>query len=170
MEGHESNKDHPVPKNSTEIPDFMPTTPAVPIRPSLAFACLKSVPLDRDSALQHIDFLRPLFEWQSSVDYLRDPPQGYLSEGMDLTGGLDDIAAKLNRDKKGGYGNEFEFLADLHTMTSVRPRDLHFAAPTLLLDLFDFPITAQFLSISDDGLTLPKIYLYGTAPPYVRVP
>jgi hypothetical protein len=170
MEGHESNKYHPVPKNYTERPMFMPATPSVPIRPSIAFACLKSVPLDRDSALEHIDFLRPLFEWQSSVDYLRDPPQGYLSEGMDLTGGLDDIAAKLNRDKKGGYGNEFEFLADLHTMTSVRPRDLHFAAPTLLLDLFDFPMTAQFLSISDDGFTLPKIYLYGTALPYGRIP
>lgn len=170
MGGHGSNKDYLVPKDSSELSSVIPATPAVPIRPSIAFACLKSVPLDRDSALQHIDFLRPLFEWQSSVDYLRDPPQGFLSEGVDLPGGLDDIAAKLNRDKRGGYANEFEFLADLRTMTSVRPRDFHFGSPTLLLDLFDFPITPQFLSISDNGLTLPKIYLYGTSPPRVRIP
>jgi hypothetical protein len=86
---------------------------------------------------------------------------------MDLTGGLDDIAAKLNRDKRGGYGNEFEFLTDLRTLTSVRPRDLHLDSPILLLDLIDFPITAQFLSISDDGLTIPKVYLYGTTLPHV---
>lgn len=164
VERLESNKDDPVPKNLSGLPSFVPATPAVPIRPSTAFACLRSVPLQRDSALQHINFLRPLFEWQSSVDYLRDPPQGFLSEAVDLPGGLDHIAAKLNRDTRGGYANEFEFLADLRTLTSVRPRDFHFAYSTLLLDLFDFPMSAQFVSISDDGLTLPHIYLYGNCP------
>ncbi|KAK4118063.1 hypothetical protein N657DRAFT_675792 [Parathielavia appendiculata] len=149
-----------VPKNRSELRSFMPATPSVPIRPSIALACLKSVPLYKDSALQQLDFLRPLLEWQSSVEYLRDPPQGYLSEGVDLIRGLDDIAAKLKEEKRGGYANELEFLADLRMLTSVRPRDFHFGYWTLLLDLFDFPMSAQFISISDDGLAMPKIYLY----------
>jgi hypothetical protein len=119
------------------------------------------VPLHKDSALQQVNFLRPLFEWQSTVDYLRDPPQGYLSEGVDLIRGLDDIAAKLSKGKKGGYNNEFDFLADLHMLATVRPRDLHFAYTTLLLDLFNFPLGPQFVCISDDGLATPRIYLYG---------
>jgi hypothetical protein len=151
-----------VPKNVTGNDFFVPVTPAVPIRPSLALDCLKSVPLHKDTALQQVDFLRPLFEWQSTTDYLQDPPQGYLSEGVDLVRGLDDIAAKLNKDKNGGYRNEFDFLSDLHMLALVRPRDFHFGYTTLLLDLFSFAMGPQFISISDDGLATPRIYLYGT--------
>ncbi|KAK4148577.1 hypothetical protein C8A00DRAFT_38847, partial [Chaetomidium leptoderma] len=140
---------------------FIPSVPAVPIPPSLAFACIRSVPLHKDSALQQLDFLRPLFGWQSTVDYLRDPPQGYLSEPVDLIGGLDDIAAKLKTKGGRGYANEYEFLADLYTLTSVRVRDFHFHYSTLLLDLFTPLMGAEFVSISKDGVSTPKIYLYG---------
>jgi hypothetical protein len=150
-----------VPKNVSRIEKYLiPSTPAAPIRPSVAFVCLNSVALHEDPALEQLEFLRPLFEWQSTVDYLRDPPQGYLSEGVDLIGGLNDIAAKL-KTKNGGYPNEFEFLANLYTLTRVRPRDFHFDYSTLLLDLFTFQMNAKFVSISEDGVSLPKIYLYG---------
>ena len=114
-----------MPKNLSPIEQyFLPSLPAAPILPSIAFACLKSVPLHKDSALAQLEFLRPIFEWQSTLAYLRDPPKGYLSEGVDLLGGLDEIAAKLKKER--GYVNEFEFLADLYTLTSVRVRDVHF--------------------------------------------
>ncbi|KAH6844535.1 hypothetical protein B0I37DRAFT_312394 [Chaetomium sp. MPI-CAGE-AT-0009] len=149
-----------VPKNLTEFERLLiPSAPAAPIRPSIAFACLKSVPLYRDTALGYVDFLRPLFEWQSTLDDLRDPPEGYLSEGVDLLGGLNDIAAKLHKER-GGYKNEFEFLADLYTLTTVRPRDYHFKYVTSIFDLFSFPRPARFVSISEDGVSVPKIYLH----------
>ncbi|KAL2135114.1 hypothetical protein VTI74DRAFT_9707 [Chaetomium olivicolor] len=138
----------------------IPTQPPIPVQPSRAFACLKSVPLHKDTALEQLKFLRPLLECQSTLEYLTDPPQGYLSEGVDILRRLDHIAAKLRVGKRTAYGNEFEFLADLYTLTAVRPRDRHFSYSTLLLNLFSFPFSPQFLSISEDGLSPPKVYLY----------
>jgi hypothetical protein len=123
------------------------------------------VPLHKETGLEHLDFLRPLFEWQSTVDYMRDPPLGYLSEGVDLIRGLDDIAGKLKEGKGRGYANEFEYLADLYTLTSVRVRDFHFIYSTLLMELFTVKMKAEFVAISEDGLALPKIYLHGTSIP-----
>jgi hypothetical protein len=158
-----------VPKNYSQFEQaLVPTAPAAPISPSVAFACLKSVPLYKDTALGQLDFLRPLFEWQSTVDDLREPPEGYLSEGVDLIGGLDDIAAKLKK-ARGGYGNEFEFLADLYTLTSVRPRDFHFIYTSSIFDLFSFPRAVRFVSISEDGFSAPKIYLHGMSSRYMLV-
>lgn len=155
-----------VPKDSTEFEQaIIPAAPAAPIPPSIAFECLKSVPLYKDTALGQLNFLRPLFEWQSTLDDLREPPEGYLSEGVDLLGGLDNITAKL-QEAQGSYKNEFEFLADLYTLTSVRPRDLHFRYTSSLFDLFSFPRPARFVSISTDGVSEPKIYLHGISSPY----
>ncbi|KAK4186713.1 hypothetical protein QBC35DRAFT_475223 [Podospora australis] len=136
---------------------YIPRVPAVPIQPSLAFACLKSVPLHKDTALAQLDHMGPLFEWQSTVDYLRNPPKGYLSEGVDLLRGLDEIRKKLKENK---YDAEFDFLADLHTLSSIMPRDAHFHQTSLLRSLFEFDPGVRFVSVSKDGLTTPKIYAH----------
>ncbi|KAK5659420.1 hypothetical protein OQA88_621 [Cercophora sp. LCS_1] len=130
--------------------------PAAPVRPSIVFACLRSITLDKETALKHIEYLRPQWEWQSTLDYLRSPPKGYLSEGVDLLGGLDNIEGKLKGDK---YRNEFEFLSDLHLLANVRVRDQHFGALNVLLDLFTFQAGADFVSISKDGVALPEIFI-----------
>ena len=58
-----------MPKNLTTLERrVIPSTPAAPIQPSVAFACLNCVSLHKDTALQQLDFLRPLFKWQSTVD------------------------------------------------------------------------------------------------------
>ncbi|KAK4177825.1 hypothetical protein QBC36DRAFT_326230 [Triangularia setosa] len=137
---------------------LQPPVPAAPIRPSLAFACLKSMPLYADVAKRQVDYLAPLIEWQSTVAYLRDPPKGYLSEGVDLTQGFKDIAANL-QERKPKYSNTFDFLADLHTLLSTRVRDGHFSARSLLLELFTFERGTQFVPISEDGLKTPRLYL-----------
>lgn len=147
-------KNFPVPFNL-----FYPRVPPAPIKPSLAYACLKSVPLYPDTALKQIEYLRPIFEWHSTLDYLKNPPAGYLSESVDVLGELDKIAANLRGNGTKQYKNEFDFLSDLHTLTSVRVRDVHFSYSTLLLDLFTFQMGMEFVSISKDGLALPEIFL-----------
>ena len=130
--------------------------------PSLAFSCLKSIPLDRETALQQTEFLVPLFAWQSTVDYLKDPPRGYLSEGVDLLGGLDDITAKLKAETP-AYTNEFDFVTDLRGLVR-RARDAHFGFVNILLDLFTPRPGVEFASISKDGLALPEIFVHGRSP------
>ncbi|KAK4031867.1 hypothetical protein C8A01DRAFT_51188 [Parachaetomium inaequale] len=48
----------------------------------------------------------------------------------------------------------------LYTLTAVRVRDFHFVYSTLLLDLFSFPREQRFVSVSEDGLSVPQIYLH----------
>ncbi|KAK5651826.1 hypothetical protein OQA88_11595 [Cercophora sp. LCS_1] len=137
---------------------MVPTAPPAPVKPSLAFSCLKSVPLNKTVALAHIQWLRPAFEWQSTLDYLKDPPRGYLSEAADLVGGLDEIAEKLN---KSVYANEFEWLSDLHALGAYRARDGHFNFLPTMLDLFTFSLGAKFVSVSKDGVSPPHVFLRG---------
>ena len=138
---------------------LVPKVPAAPVPPSLAFACLKSVPLNKEEALGLLTWLRPYFGWQSTLDHVRDPPRGYLSEAVDMLGGLDEIGKKLNAS---AYSNEFEFMADLYTLANIRVRDAHFSFLPSLLDLFTFRSGVQFVSISSDGLLPPQIFLHGT--------
>ncbi|KAK1832533.1 hypothetical protein QBC39DRAFT_280800 [Podospora conica] len=135
---------------------FVPTAPAAAVLPSLAFSCLKSVPLDKETALKHIDHLRPQWQWHSTIEYLKNPPKGYLSEGVDLLGGLDDIKAKLQDD---AYLTEWDFLADLHMLARVRVKDQHFHAANTFMNLFTFKTGAEFVSISKDGVSLPEIFV-----------
>lgn len=139
------------------LASYIPAVPAVPVKPSLAFACLKSVPLHKDNALAQLKHLRPLFEWQSTIEYNKKPPRGYLSEGVDLIQGFDDIAEKLNANRP-VYTNQYEFLVDLDTLQG-RVRDLHFSAVSLLLDLFTTR-GVDFVSISEDGWAPPKIFVH----------
>lgn len=139
----------------------MPKHPAVPIKPSLAYACLQSIPLDKNTAEKHVEWLRSFAVWHSATDHLKDPPQGFLSEGVDLLGGLDGIAQKL---KAAAYRNEFEFLVDVYTLGDMRVRDGHFSWAPQLLDLFTFRRGVEFASVSKDGTTLPNIYLHGKQP------
>ncbi|KAK0747116.1 hypothetical protein B0T18DRAFT_369884 [Schizothecium vesticola] len=147
-----------VPKSPTNPLEaaIIPAAPAAPVLPSLAFACLRSVPLDKETALKHIEHLKPQWQWHSTIEYLKNPPWGYLSEPVDLLGGLDEIKAKLQGD---AYRSEFDFLADLHMLSRVRVRDSHFHAGSALMDLFTFKTGAEFVSVSKDGVSLPEIFV-----------
>ncbi|KAK4448375.1 hypothetical protein QBC34DRAFT_352971 [Podospora aff. communis PSN243] len=151
-------RDHFVaPQNLTEIEKLvLPPVPLVSVKPSLALSRLKSMPLDKSKALAHVQYLKPFWEWQSTVDYLKNPPQGYLSEGVDLIRGTDDIAAKIRGDV---YANGYEFLADLNELQS-RVRDGHFGARNQVFDLWTTKFGKEFVSISQDGRTVPEIFLH----------
>ncbi|KAM7196897.1 hypothetical protein V8F20_006864 [Naviculisporaceae sp. PSN 640] len=150
-----------VPRNLTTLEELvgLGAIPPIPIRPSLAHACLKSIPLDKAPALAQVDVLRPMLEWHSTLDYLRDPPKGYLSEAVDVVRGLDEIQAKLGQ--LDVYKTEFDFLSDLYTLLSLRIRDGHFFYRPMLMGLFTFQLGVQFISISKDGISAPDIFLYG---------
>jgi len=127
----------------------------------VAFACLASIPLDKEASLAQLKTLRPMWEWQSTLDYNKKPPRGYLSEGVDLLQGLDEMAAMLKTNAT-PWSNQFQFLTDLQTLQS-RVRDGHFGSfPLLLTGLITFRSGADFVSISEDGVTTPKIFLHGT--------
>ncbi|RSL61536.1 hypothetical protein CEP53_005056 [Fusarium sp. AF-6] len=125
----------------------------VPI--STGIACLKSVPLDKERDLALLDYLEPLIEFQSTLEVLTDPPEGYLFPGVNVLGGLDTIRDNLNKNK---YKGQYEVMTDLRSLFAAA-NDLHFDYPPALLNTFYYVRRGlDFKSISSDGLSLPQIF------------
>jgi len=60
--------------------------------------------------------LLPYLSFQSTIGYLKKPPQGYLLPPIDVIGGAVAIREKL---RKGGYKIQLEFVSDIYQL--VRP-------------------------------------------------
>jgi hypothetical protein len=74
----------------------------------LAYDCLTSAPFNKSAALALIDSIRPYFLWQSTTQYLKNPPAEYVAKiqaGVDVWGGLDQIEHNA---KAGVYKQEFQ--------------------------------------------------------------
>src|ERR1700761_1795305 len=75
----------------------------------LAWDCLQSIPLNATGALDLVHSLKPYVRFQSTLAWLKNPPEEYqdkLFGPVDLLGGLDDIAQKIKDEE---YGGEYEF-------------------------------------------------------------
>ncbi|KAI8713414.1 TSPc domain-containing protein [Fusarium sp. LHS14.1] len=122
---------------------------------SVGIACLKSVPVDKERDLALLDYLQPLIEFQSTLEVLADPPEGYLFPGVNVLGGLDTIRDNLNKNK---YKGQYEVMTDLRSLFAAA-NDLHFDYPPALLNTLVFLRRGiDFKSISSDGLSLPQIF------------
>lgn len=133
-------------------------TPTVPAK--LAYDCITSVPLNKTAALALIDTARPYFEWQSTLAYLKDPPAEYVAKiqnGVDVFGELASIEAKVSN---GSYTNEYEFGFAFYELLQ-STHDGHFVyVPDSVGEIFNFGRTLPLVSVSDDGVSLPKVYAY----------
>ena len=92
-------------------------TPIVPAK--LAYDCITSVPFNSTAATELLDSIRPYLDWQSTVDYIREPPAEYaekIQEPYDFYGEFERIYEKAKSD---GYANEYEFGFDLYEAVSL---------------------------------------------------
>lgn len=91
----------------------VPTVPA-----KLAYDCITSVPFNSSAATELLDSIRPYLDWQSTVDYIRDPPAEYaekIQEPYDFYAEFERIYSTAKSD---GYENEFAFGFDLYEAVS----------------------------------------------------
>lgn len=87
-------------------PKATPTVPA-----ALAYDCINSVPINQTAALDLIKTIRPYWEWQSTLAYLKDPPAEYvekIQDPIDVFAELDDLEAKVSG---GSITKEYEVSA-----------------------------------------------------------
>ncbi|GKT94772.1 peptidase S41 family protein [Colletotrichum tofieldiae] len=94
--------------------------------------------------------------FQSTLELLREPPEGYLLPSVDVIGGIGQIRANLMKD---AYKSQVEFTLDLARVFA-QTADGHFDYNPALLNVFTFRSLASLVSVSDDGLGVPRIYLY----------
>ncbi|KAJ4293592.1 hypothetical protein N0V90_008875 [Kalmusia sp. IMI 367209] len=117
----------------------------------------ESVPIDNDAANVTLKSLKNMVEWQSTLSYLKNPPKGYGDEGVDIQGGLDDIATKLSN---GSYDNEFDFETDIAKLL-VKAHDGHLTFSGMAHSgVFTWRRDRQIalISGSEDGSSTPKIW------------
>jgi hypothetical protein len=126
----------------------------------LALACLKSVPISTTDAGTTITALKKMVEFQSTISYLKDPPQGWPNEKVDIIAGLNDIGTKVS---SGGYTNEYDFENDIAALfVKVHDGHLNFNGMAFA-GAFRWRRDKQIalISASKDGSELPKIWALG---------
>jgi hypothetical protein len=91
-------------------------TPIIPAK--IAYECITSVPFNATAATELLTSIRPYLNWQTTVDYIRDPPAEYaekIQKPYDFYGELNRIYEKADGN---GYDNEYEFGFDLYEAVS----------------------------------------------------
>ncbi|EXJ78245.1 hypothetical protein A1O3_09406 [Capronia epimyces CBS 606.96] len=133
----------------------MVTATSVAIDADLAYACLKSVPNHQGPAIRLLNSLRTYLEFQSTKDYLPDPPSGYLFSAVDLDAGLDNVLAKVQQE---GYDSEYDMQADIFALLTAA-RDRHLLWFGDLMGTFTFKRPASLVAVSSDGEQTPQVYI-----------
>ncbi|OCL15239.1 hypothetical protein AOQ84DRAFT_329766 [Glonium stellatum] len=133
-------------------------TPTVPAQ--LAYECITSVPLNASAALALTKSLRPYLRWQSTTAYLKNPPAEYVKKiqnPVDIFGGLDAIDKNLT---SGVWTQEYQFGWSLYRLLQ-STHDGHLVfIPDVIGTVFNWARTIPLVSVSKDGISLPKPYVY----------
>jgi hypothetical protein len=133
---------------------------ARPIVPAeLGVRCLQSVPLDKEGDIRLVDDLKLFVKWQSNIAYLKNPPQGYTEQPVDVMGELDNMKSQLT---SGGFKSEYDFQMKILDVFN-RAYDNHFAwQPDIIASAMQFqrPPGTELVSVSTDGIAVPEIFSY----------
>ncbi|CAP70115.1 uncharacterized protein PODANS_3_2190 [Podospora anserina S mat+] len=74
-------------------------------------------------ALKLIKSLRAFVQWQSTLPWLKSPPESYDLAAVDIMGGLDKIASRVSGDEK--YASEYDFAMAIYELIGAS-HDGHF--------------------------------------------
>ncbi|KAK2770515.1 peptidase s41 family protein [Colletotrichum kahawae] len=132
-----------------------PTATAAFIKPSLAYSCLHSVPVDKERDLDLLNYLEPYLEFQSTLEQLSHPPEGYLIPGVDVLSGIGQIRAKLSKDQ---YKSQLDFALELKYLF-FQASDGHFNYNPAIPSIFSFTSLNGIVSVADEVTGIPRVYL-----------
>ncbi|KAL6709502.1 hypothetical protein ACN47E_001437 [Coniothyrium glycines] len=125
----------------------------------LGVQCLQSVPLDRQGNAQLVDDIKLYVKWQSNIAYLKNPPQGYNEQPVDVMGELDNMKNQL---ASGAVKTEYDFQMSMMNLFT-RAYDNHFAwQPDILASAMQFqrPPGTELVAVSTDGKAIPDVFIY----------
>lgn len=116
------------------------------------------MPLDEGRAVSFVEEYRKYLQFQSTLEILTNPPEGYLMPPTDLLGGLDEIQVKA---AIGFYSNQYDFDTAISDLVN-SAYDGHLAIRLCSLHYFGLEIDMPLVSISSNGTALPQVYAYST--------
>ena len=91
----------------------------------MAYECINSVPFNQSAAAALLESIRPYIDWQTTIEYLKDPPAEYAAKVQapyDFYANWNSIVAKV---ASSSYANEYQFGFDLYRLFQ-RSHDGHF--------------------------------------------
>ncbi|KAL2291764.1 hypothetical protein FJTKL_11958 [Diaporthe vaccinii] len=122
---------------------------------SLVYDCLTSVPFNAAVATRFIAYWNDTLRFQSTLTYLKNPPAEYQQPAVDLLAGLSELQ---NAVESGAFKNQYEFEVALQLLL-VSAHDAHLYLNAGILAAFTFASPYDIVSLSTDGIELPKVYL-----------
>ncbi|KAF2036012.1 peptidase S41 family protein [Setomelanomma holmii] len=120
-----------------------------------AYACLTSVPFNDAVATRFIKYWNDTIQFQSTIAYLKNPPEGYQQPAVDVVAELNRIQQRVN---EGSYANQYDFEADFQLLTYAL-HDSHVYLTAGVLSAFSFAAPYEIASVSSDGKQAPKVYI-----------
>lgn len=137
-----------------------------------------SMPFDSKRAVQFIDEYLKYLQFQSTLDSLQrkafdclhlhvkpsltplpDPPPGYITPSIDLLKGFSKIR---NKAETSVYKSQYEFDNDIKTLIH-RANEGHLELHLCSHQVFRFHRSPPLVSVSSDGVELPKIFTWDDA-------
>ncbi|KAG4412855.1 hypothetical protein IFR04_014016 [Cadophora malorum] len=143
------------PPQSTACGDIVRDATVNQFPASKVYECLTSVPFNPAVASRFLKYYKDSVQFQSTLAYLKTPPASYLQPPVDLLGGLDVIQTKIDT---GAFANQYEFEATLQRLI-YSAHDDHFDLASGILGVFAFGTSYRIVSVSEDGIELPKVYV-----------
>ncbi|KAF2872426.1 hypothetical protein BDV95DRAFT_606042 [Massariosphaeria phaeospora] len=122
-----------------------------------AFECLDSVPVDVQGNSKLIDELKLVWQWQSEISWLKNPPAEWEWGPIDIEKELDNVKANLE-----SFSSEYAVQLAIQNIT-IRTGNYHFNYQPDILQIFSFYRLFSVVSISEDGKALPKLYEFSDA-------
>lgn len=141
------------------VTDDASATILLAIPAELAYDCSRSAPVVKEDALNLVDGLSAFLEWQSTLAYLKNPPEGYLLAPVDLIGGMKQLRDQVSA---GAFSSEIDFQTNLTSLIG-QAHDGHllFLADALNVFIYERSNLGQLVSISEDGTSIPQVYVLG---------
>ena len=106
--------------------------------------------------------MQPFLQFQSTLAYLEDPPSFYQLPPVDVFGGLDNISKAVTAER---YKTLYDFELDLYNLIG-SARDGHLGYEPYLVGAAQFTRNASLVSVSLNGIEMPRVYFQCKAKPY----
>ncbi|KAH7408333.1 hypothetical protein DE146DRAFT_645987 [Phaeosphaeria sp. MPI-PUGE-AT-0046c] len=119
------------------------------------FDCISKVPFNAAVASRFVDYYNDTLQFQSTLAFLKSPPDGYQQSAIDVAQALEDIRANISAD---AYKSQYSFEWQVQLLIS-RIHDSHVTLDAGILSAFRFASPYSLVSISQDGVQEPKVYL-----------
>lgn len=120
-----------------------------------AYDCLRTVPFLASVAKELIRYVNDTIQFQSTLAYLASPPPQYQQPAVDLVAEIASIARQVDT---ANFTSQYDFETTLQRLLN-SAHDDHLTFHGGILTSFVYGAPYDIVSLSLDGIELPKLYL-----------